>query len=115
MTAKAVKPRPRRSKKKSSKTPVLVRWLDIVSWPGWNEELIEEGRDEPAEFLTLGYVINETESKLSISDTENAVGNVTTFPRGCVLEVIPLTRKLNGDSNATKARKNRSNTSANND
>lgn len=98
----------------TGKEPVLVRWLDIMSWPGWNEQLIEEGKDEPAEFLTLGYIVNDTPDKLTISDTENAIGNVTTFPRGCVLEVIPLKRK-NGEPNAKKGRKTVARKRANNE
>jgi|TARA_B100000405_G_scaffold254121_1_gene188199 hypothetical protein len=103
--AVTVKPRPSRPTQKTSKVPVLVRWLDIVSWSGWNEDLINEGRDEPAEFFTLGYVINETERKLTISDTENAVGNVTTFPKGCIVEVIELEPKEAPHESIKKGRK----------
>ena len=67
-----------------------------MTWPGWNEALIEEGKDVPAEFTTVGFIVNQTDQKLTISDTENAVGNVTTFPKGCVLEIIELRRKPGG-------------------
>lgn len=102
-------------KKQRNSQPVLIRWLDIMSWPGWNDELLENGEDEPGEFLTLGYIINETKDKITISDTENEIGNVTTFPRGCVLEVIPLVRKPLGEKNDTKAGKSSARPSADNE
>ena len=102
-------------KKKRDPQPVLIRWLDIMSWPGWNEALLENGEDEPGEFLTLGYIINETKDKITISDTQNEIGNVTTFPRGCVLEVIPLVKKPLGESNDPQVRKSSAHPSANNE
>lgn len=70
--------------------PVLIKWVDIVSWSGWNDELIEQGQDEPAVFFTVGFILRKTKTKLTISDTGNAVGNITTFPMGCVQEITEL-------------------------
>lgn len=71
--------------------PVLIKWVDIVSWSGWNDELIEQGKDEPAVFFTVGFILRKTKTKLTISDTGNAIGNITTFPMGCVQEITELT------------------------
>lgn len=70
--------------------PVLIKWVDIVSWSGWNDELVETDQDEPAPFTTIGFIIKQTEHKLSISDTYPEIGNVTTFPAGCIKEIIEL-------------------------
>lgn len=86
--------------------PVLIKWVDIVSWSGWNDELIDKGEDEPAEFLTVGFILKQTKSKLTISDTGNAIGNVTTFPMGCVQEITELT--IGRPNTTTRIRKRKS-------
>ena len=91
--------------------PVLIKWVDIVSWSGWNDELIDKGEDEPAEFLTVGFILKQTKSKLTISDTGNAIGNVTTFPMGCVQEITELT--IGKPSRTTKVRNHRRSKSKN--
>lgn len=73
--------------------PVLVKWRDIASWSGWNEELIEKGEDEPIPFTTVGFIVNHTETKLTISDTYPEMGAIVTFPIGCIDEIIELTER----------------------
>ena len=99
---------------RAPRQPVLVRWLDIVTYAGWNEDLVEEGKDQPAEFLTVGYIVNNTKEKLTISDTANAIGNITTFPKGCVLEITELQIKT-GDDNVKKTRKRNQSSGADNE
>lgn len=71
--------------------PVIVKWLDIVSWSGWNDDLIENKQDEPAVFYTVGFIVNKTKHKLTITDCgDGVIGNITTFPIGCIQEIIPL-------------------------
>lgn len=72
------------------RTPVIVNWVDIVSWSGWNDELIDSGEDKPAEYTTIGFLISHDEEKLTITDTYPDVGNVVTFPIGCVKSIIEL-------------------------
>ena len=69
------------------KRPALVEWVDIVSWAGWNEDLIENDEDEPATFLTVGFIVKQTKDKLVITDCANTIGNVTVFPMGCVRNI----------------------------
>jgi hypothetical protein len=73
--------------------PVIVKWRDIVSWTGWNDELIEKGLDEPANFTTIGFIVRQTETKLTISDTYPEMGSIVTFPIGCIDEIIELTER----------------------
>jgi len=72
------------------KMPVLIKWVDIVSWSGWNEELIEKDEDQPAPFTSVGFIIKQTDDKLTVSDSYPDIGAVTTYPMGCVKEIIPL-------------------------
>jgi len=71
-------------------TPVMIKWQDIVTWSGWNDELIEQGLDEPANYTTVGFILNQTDEKLTITDSYPDVGNVVCFPMGCVQEIIEL-------------------------
>jgi hypothetical protein len=76
--------------------PVIIKWVDIVSWTGWNDELVEQDQDQPAPFTTIGFLIKETDHKITISDTYPEIGSVVTFPRGCVTEIIPLKTPKSG-------------------
>jgi hypothetical protein len=69
---------------------VLVSWLDIMNWSGWNDDLIKDGKDEPKLFHTIGFQVNRTKTKLTISDTWPDVGAVTTFPMGCVQNITEI-------------------------
>ena len=70
--------------------PVLIKWVDIVSWSGWNDELIANDEDQPADFTSVGFILKQTDHKLTVSDTYPEIGAVTTYPMGCVKEIIPL-------------------------
>jgi hypothetical protein len=77
------------SKVKRNK-PVIVKWVDITSWTGWNDELIEQNLDEPTLLYTVGYIVRKTKDKLTITDTYPDTGAVVTFPIGCVISIIEL-------------------------
>ena len=78
---------------KNEVMPVLIKWVDIVSWSGWNDELIEKGEDVPAPFTTVGFILNQDKEKLTISDSYPDIGAVVTFPKGCIKEIIELRKK----------------------
>lgn len=63
---------------------VLIEWMDIRTWAGWNEDLIEAGEDKPLEVTTVGYLVRTTKDAVTISDSYPDIGNVTVFPRGCI-------------------------------
>lgn len=70
--------------------PVVVKWVDITSWVGWNDELYDAEEDLPTPFKTIGFLVRKTKDRLTISDTWPEIGNLTTFPTGCITEVINL-------------------------
>lgn len=72
---------------------VLVEWEDIMSWTGWNQELIDNNEDEPEVFRTIGFVIRDTKTKLTISDTYPQIGSVVVFPKGCIRKITKLSVK----------------------
>jgi len=72
---------------------ILVEWEDIMSWTGWNQELIDNNEDEPEVFKTIGFVVRETPHKLTITDTYPQIGNVVVFPKGCIKNITKLTQK----------------------
>jgi len=63
---------------------LLIKWRDITSWSGWGDDIVDEGKDEPMLFYTVGFQVKKTKTKLTISDTWPDIGNVTTFPIGCI-------------------------------
>lgn len=69
---------------------VLVSWLDIMNWAGWNDDLIKDGKDEPKLFHTIGFEVKRTKTKITISDSWPDIGAVTTFPMGCVQEIAEI-------------------------
>ncbi len=69
---------------------VKIVWRDIVTWSGWNQELIDAGLDVPLEITTLGYVVRKTKDQVTISDTTPEIGNITVFPRGCIVSITKI-------------------------
>jgi hypothetical protein len=70
-----------------NKPIVLVKWVDIVADMVWNGE---PEPLEPLEFNTVGYLIEEDETKIVICDTLPGIGNRCAFPIGCVISVTHL-------------------------
>jgi len=69
---------------------VKIEWSDITSWSGWNEELVQEGKDVPLEVTTVGYLVRKTKTTVTISDSSPHIGNVTVFPRGCIRTITEI-------------------------
>jgi hypothetical protein len=67
---------------------VEVHWLDITTHAGWCEELVINNKDMPLEFVTVGYLVKKTKDRIVISDTSPTIGNITIFPRGCVVSLV---------------------------
>jgi len=55
---------------------VLVSWLDIMNWSGWNDDLVKDGKDEPKLFHTIGFEVKRTKTKLTISDSWPDIGAI---------------------------------------
>lgn len=66
---------------------VLVHWVDIVAWSGWNQELIDKNEDVPAPFTSIGFLVRIDGEKVTITDCYPDIGNVTVFPLGCVTSI----------------------------
>ena len=76
-----------------SKYPlVIVRWQDILSCAGW------ESKDEvdPIEVESCGWLCHDGDDVIKIGSTlgnDNECYGITAYPRGCVLEIIPVRRE----------------------
>ena len=73
---------------------VVVVWEDIVAHAGWTGS-VSESRSEvgPITCVTVGWVIEETESRLLIADSftrDHDCGGVTALPMRVVTEIVPL-------------------------
>jgi len=66
---------------------VMISWKDITSWNGWNGDIVEQGKDEPLEFKTVGFLLTKNRKKVVISDSIPDIGNLTVFPAGCVTNI----------------------------
>jgi hypothetical protein len=66
--------------------PVIVKWADITTYMIWNES--EE--QDMCIFETIGFLIEETEEYYKLCDTAPDIGQVTKYPKGCVLEITEL-------------------------
>ena len=69
---------------------VVIKWVDIVSWSGWHQELIDKNLDVPAPFTTVGFLVRQDEERVTITDCYPDIGNVTVFPVGCIKEIIEI-------------------------
>jgi len=69
--------------------PVIVKWADITTYMVWNES--EE--QDMCVFETIGFLIEETDEYYKLCDTAPDIGQVTKYPKGCILEIKELTTK----------------------
>jgi hypothetical protein len=69
--------------------PVIVEWVDITSYNGWNDDILDDN-DLLYKFNTIGFIIKQTEDILVISDTYPEIGSVVAYPIGCVLSITEL-------------------------
>jgi hypothetical protein len=82
--------------------PVIIKWIDITTELIWNDEA---PKVKPMEFTSIGFLIEDRDEYVVVSDTDGEWGQHTAYPRGCILEM----RKLkDGKPNpAAKVRKRR--------
>jgi hypothetical protein len=69
--------------------PVIVKWADITTYMIWNES----AEQEMCVFETIGFLIEETDEYYKLCDTAPDIGQVTKYPKGCILEITELTKK----------------------
>ena len=48
--------------------PVIVEWVDITSYNGWNDDIFDDEDDLMYKFNTIGFIIKQTDKMLVISD-----------------------------------------------
>lgn len=73
--------------------PVIVEWVDITSYNGWNDDIFDDEDDLMYKFNTIGFIIKQTDKMLVISDTYPEIGSVVAYPIGCVLSITELKPK----------------------
>lgn len=73
--------------------PVIVEWVDITSYNGWNDDIFDDEDDLLYKFNTIGFIIKQTDKMLVISDTYPEIGSVVAYPIGCVLSITELKPK----------------------
>lgn len=73
--------------------PVIVEWVDITSYNGWNDDIFDDEDDLLYKFNTIGFIIKQTDNMLVISDTYPEIGSVVAYPIGCVLSIKELIPK----------------------
>ena len=69
--------------------PVIVKWADITTYMVWNES----AEQDMCIFETIGFLIEETEDYYKLCDTAPDIGQVTKYPKGCILEITELQKK----------------------
>jgi len=69
--------------------PVIVKWADITTYMVWNEST----EQEMCVFETIGFLIEETDEYYKLCDTAPDIGQVTKYPKGCILEITELKKK----------------------
>lgn len=75
---------------------VSVRWVDAEArgGPGWEdlEEMVEFAIKPPAEVLTVGLLIHETDDYIALTDTRSPdlTGGVQKIPKGWILAMEHL-------------------------
>ena len=73
--------------------PVIVEWVDITSYNGWNDDIFDDEDNLLYKFNTIGFIIKQTDNMLVISDTYPEIGSVVAYPIGCVLSITELKPK----------------------
>lgn len=63
---------------------VKIVWEDIETHTGWIDA---KDITECPVFETVGYLIERDKKYIKICDSAGGIGNVTIFPKGCVLKI----------------------------
>ncbi|MDD5510860.1 MAG: hypothetical protein PHI12_08620 [Dehalococcoidales bacterium] len=68
---------------------VKVEWKDAFETNGWSYDLSEM---VPADCVTIGYLIQDCETHITIASSTNDAGvcNCMTIPRGCIVKITEL-------------------------
>jgi hypothetical protein len=66
--------------------PVIVKWADITTYMVWNDS----AEQDMCIFETIGFLIEETEDYYKLCDTAPDIGQVTKYPKGCIIEITEL-------------------------
>jgi len=82
--------------------PVIIKWIDITTELIWNDEA---PKVKPMEFTSIGFLIEDRDEYVVVSDTDGEWGQHTAYPRGCILEMRKL--KVGKPNRAAKVRKRR--------
>jgi hypothetical protein len=82
--------------------PVIIKWIDITTELIWNDEA---PKVKPMEFTSIGFLIEDRDEYVVVSDTDGEWGQHTAYPRGCILEMRKL--KDGKPNRAAKVRKRR--------
>ena len=82
--------------------PVIIKWVDITTELIWNDEV---PKIKPLEFTSIGFLSEDTDQYVVVSDTDGEWGQYTAYPRGCIIEMREL--KDGKPYRATKVRNSR--------
>jgi hypothetical protein len=67
--------------------PVIIKWVDITTELIWNDST---PKVKPMEFTSIGFLIEDRDEYVVVSDTDGEWGQHTAYPRGCILEMRKL-------------------------
>ena len=81
--------------------PVIIKWVDITTELIWNDST---PKVKPMEFTSIGFLVEERDEYVVVSDTDGEWGQHTAYPRGCIIEMRQL--KDGKPNRTTKVRRN---------
>lgn len=67
--------------------PVIIKWVDITTELIWNDST---PKVKPMEFTSIGFLSEETDQYVVVSDTDGDWGQYTAYPKGCIIEMREL-------------------------
>ena len=72
----------------SKQRPVEIHWCDIHATDGgWHDRKLADER-KPAECLTVGYIVRESDDYIVLTDSlmQDGYGCLVAIPRGCIVK-----------------------------
>jgi len=67
--------------------PVIIKWVDITTELVWNDD---KPKIKPLEFTSIGFLVEDRDEYVVVSDTDGEWGQHTAYPRGCILQMREL-------------------------
>ena len=67
--------------------PVIIKWVDITTELIWNDEA---PKVKPLEFTSIGFLVEDRDEYVVVSDTDGEWGQHTAYPKGCILQMREL-------------------------